>query len=70
MLTYEPTRNAGQWLEDRRRSRVTSPCRRATCDGDDNVLVSHDTKGAVEVVGEHQRLTKDLVEAMVQPETP
>jgi len=42
----------------------------ATCGGDDNVLVSHSAKGVVEVAGEHQRLTKDLVEAMVRPKTP
>ena len=42
----------------------------ATCGGDDNVSVSHGAKGAVEVAGEHQRLTKDLVEAMVRLEIP
>ena len=41
-----------------------------TCGGDDNVLVSHDAKGAIEVAGEHQRLTKDPAEVMVQQETP
>ena len=53
MLTYGPTRNVGQWLEDRRRIRATSPCRQATCGGDDNVPLSHDAKKPVEVVGEH-----------------
>ena len=70
MLTYGPTRNNGQQFEDRRRSKVTSPCRRATCGGDNNVSLSHGANGAVEVAGEHQRLTKDPTEAMVRPETP
>ena len=70
MLTYRPTRNAGQRLEDQRRSWATSLRQRATYDGDNNVLVSHDAKEAVEVAGEHQRLTKDLAEAMVRPEMP
>ena len=70
MLTYGPTRNNGQRFGDRRRSRATSPRRRATYGGDDNVLVSHGTKEAVKVTGEHQQLTKNLAKAMVQPETP
>ena len=70
MLTYGPTRTVGQWLEDQRRSRATSPRRWATYGGDNNILVSHDAKEAVEVAGEHQRLTKDLAEAIVRPETP
>ena len=37
----------------------------ATYGGDDNVPVSHGAKGAVEVAGEHQRVTKDPAEAMV-----
>ena len=57
MLTYGPTRNNGQRFGDRRRSRATSPRRRATYGGDDNVPVNHGAKGAVEVAGEHQRHT-------------
>ena len=49
---------------------ATSPRRWATYGGDDNVLVSHSAKGAVEVAGEHHRLTKDSAEAMVRLETP
>ena len=49
---------------------MTSPRRRATCGGDDNVPVSHGAKGVVVVAGEHQRLTKDLGEALVRPEMP
>ena len=60
MLTYESTCNAGQWLEDQRRSEATSPRRRATYGGDDNISVSHSAKEEIEVATEHQRLTKDL----------
>ena len=49
---------------------ATSPCWRTTCGGNDNIPMSHDAKEAVEVAGEHQRLTKDLAKAMVRPETP
>ena len=65
MLTYRLTRNAGHRLEDQRQSRATSPRRRATYDGNDNVPMSHGAKEVVKVAGEHQRLTKDLVDAMV-----